>query len=166
MKEREKEFVFDYIDETLDWLEEDIEELNRSLSEKGPRFIVREERKERADRIVDFFEALNSSKDGIVEVLSLVKQIREVDARAGRLSLEIQRELAGLEMRKEKLRHASERVRELIEVYRSQVEKVMELLEKIPVEDERDFEKKLELVDRANRLLGELSGVIIKFLAL
>jgi len=167
VKKEEKEFLFEYIDETLDDLEKEIGFFDESLSGKGPKIVVKEEKrgkKDKADKLIQAFNAFNDSKEGIVEVLNLVKAIKETDAKANSLYLELQRELGVLEMRKEKLKESSQRLKELIETYRAQIEKVMELLEKLPVESDEDFSKKLQLIDRANNLLRELSSVVLKFL--
>jgi hypothetical protein len=166
VKKEEKEFLFEYIDETLDSLEKEISFFDEGLLGKGPRIVVKEEnrKKNKADKLIQAFNAFNDSRDGIVEVLNLIKAIRETDAKANSLYLELQRELGALEIRKEKVKESSQRLKELIETYRAQIKKVMELLEKLPVESDEDFSKKLQLIDRANNLLRELSSVVLKFL--
>jgi len=158
--------------------EEEIEEVERGIkllekdffNQKRPKFRVAGEeggsKKEKLAMALTLIEGISSAKQDLIDFVGALKELREVDARARQLSLEIEREVYQAELRKEKLKSASARLRELIEVYREQIDKVMKIVNGLPAETEKDFERKLNLIDRSNKLLGDLSNLVLKFLAL
>ena len=165
VKRKDWEFLYEVAEEEIEEVEREIEFLEKEFSgKKGPKIFVGEKKNKKLDAAVTLINSISNARQDLIELAGALKELREVDARARQLGLEIQRELYQAELRREKLKSGSARLKELIELYREQIDRVMKIASAIPAETERDFERKLGLIDRSNELLGKLSSLVMKFL--
>ena len=168
MDRRDWELLYEVAEEEIEEIEREIGLLNKELSnEKKPMFRVGEGAgKKKLATALTIVNNISNAKQDLIELAGALKELREVDVKARQLALEIQRELYRAELRKEKLKSSSARLKELIELYREQIDRVMKIVNALPAETEKDFERKLGLIDRSNELLGKLSNLIMKFLTI
>ncbi|WP_456435228.1 hypothetical protein [Thermovibrio ammonificans] len=164
MKEEE---LFEIADDYLDELQENVRSISSAVEGKGVKIKVApegEKRREKLESLVSAARQLYDSRADIKEILYIAKALKEADAEANRIALELQREIAAVEMRRERLREFSQRLKELIEVYKEQLNAVMKIVNALPAETQEQFARKLALIDRCNALLSELSRAVMKLL--
>lgn len=166
MDRKDWDLLYEVAEEKIGEVERGIRLLEKDFfDDRKVKFFTKEPGgNKKLDAALLLIKGISEAKEDLIELAEALKKLLETGVKARQLSHEIQRELSITELRKEKLKNASARIKELIEVYREQIDRVMKIVNGLPAETEKDFERKLNLIDRANKLLGELSNLVIKLL--
>ncbi len=167
MDKKEKEKLLEEImEDTFMEVESDIRKVANLLNDRKVTLKVGSEkgkaRRNKAELVIDFLKALADSKEQFLvfkEILEINKQMQEISA-----NLEL--ELKKLEMYGRVYAEKSQRLKELLEIYKEQVDRIMKIINVLPDDTPKSATKKLEYIDRANNLLSEITDITLKFITL
>jgi len=164
-KEREK-LLEEIIEDTFMEVESDIRRVANLFDDRKVTFRVGSE-KDKARRngkelVIDLLKALADSKEQFL----IFKEIHEINKQMKEISANLELELKKLEMYGRAYAEKSQRLKELLEIYREQVDRIMKIINVLPDDTPESATKKLEHIDRANNLLSEITDLTLKFITL
>lgn len=167
------EKAYEFANGELDDVESSLSLLENVKDDKSPSFILPSEKEaefgsEQQEQSVlsQLYEAVGESWGDLSYMLSMFKEIQELNFKSKELIKELQLEQMRLSNQERTLKEKSERLKELLDTYKEQVNRVLIIAEKIPAENDSLFEKKLKLIDRANALLERISQLTVRLLKL
>ncbi len=164
-KERDK-LLKEIMEDTFTEVESDIREVANLLDDRKVTLKVGNNKdkvkRNKVELAIDLFRALADSKEQFL----IFKEILEINKQTQEISANLELELKKLEMYGRAYAEKSQRLKELLEIYREQVDKIMKIINVLPDDTPESATKKLEYIDRANTLLSEITKLILKFITL
>ncbi|MEO2069529.1 MAG: hypothetical protein ABGX27_08510 [Desulfurobacteriaceae bacterium] len=168
MKQKNHDDIYQAIEEIISEKEKECKIFEEAITKKNPTIIVGNEDYKKKQKASEFLTGLLSAESiqGAKEVVEIYKGIREADAKLAQIYKELELETKKLEVRKYSIEEKSKTFRELIQSHQKQVEFLIQFIEKLPVESEKDFERQLELINRLTNLLDKMLSLTLKYLSI